>query len=112
MEEEIREMLAKLKFSNEVARKIFKINEQSIGMTSYEAWAVGKLMMKEKVNKEVMYKVLRSLCFTNEWVNFVEVDVEYFLVKFGTVKDHARILNLAPWFFDQHILALMSYVKD
>lgn len=55
-----------------------------------------KLMTKQKINKEVMYKVLCSLCFTNDWVNFMEVDVGCFLVKFGLMEDRDRIPNLVP----------------
>lgn len=35
-----------------------------------------------------------------------------FLVKFGELKDRERILNSAPWSFDQHIFSMVSYVKD
>lgn len=112
MDEEVREMLARLKFSDEEARKIFTLNSSSTEANEWEAWAVRMLLTKEKVNKEVMYKVLCSLWFTNELVNFMEVGVRCFLVKFGSVEDRDRILNLASWLLDQHILALVPCVRD
>lgn len=57
-----------------------------------------------------MYRVLRSLWYTKEWVNFVEVEDN--LIKFGSPEDKDRILSLAPWSFDQHNLSLLSFVKD
>lgn len=30
-------------------------------MMGYEAWAVGKILAKDKINREVMYHVLKSL---------------------------------------------------
>lgn len=59
-----------------------------------------KLLTSEKVNKEAIYRVLRSLWYTFEWVNFVEVSEGCFLIKFGSMDDRERILNLTPWLFD------------
>lgn len=65
-------------------------------LQGWEACVVGKLLTKEKIDKEAMYRVLWSLRYTKEWVNFVEVGEGTFLVKFGLVEDRERILNLAP----------------
>lgn len=73
--------------------------------------AVGKLLTKERIHKKLMYRVLRSLWYTKDWVKFVEVDVGTFLIKFGTVEDRERIMNLTRWMFDQHILSLVQYEK-
>lgn len=73
---------------------------------------MGKLLTKAKVNREVMYQVLHSLWYSNEWVNFVEVGFGCFLIKFGTKEDRDRIFSMAPWLFDQHILSMVAYVKD
>lgn len=78
----------------------------------WEKWALGKLLTKERIHKESMYSFLRSLWYTKEWVNFVEVEESTFLVRFGSLEDRDRILSLAPWFIDQHILSLLPYVKD
>lgn len=42
----------------------------------------------------------------------MEVGEGTFLVKFGLVEDQARILSLAAWLFDQHVLSLLPYVKE
>lgn len=59
-----------------------------------------------------MYRVLRSLWYTKEWVNFMEVGSGCFLIKFGSVEDRYQIFSMAPWLFDQHILSMVPYVKD
>lgn len=69
-------------------------------------------MTKEKIHKESMYRVLRSLWYTKDWVNFVEIGEGTFLVKFGTMEDRERILNLSPWMFYQYILSLVPYEKE
>lgn len=65
MDNEVKEMLSRLKFSEEESRKIFTDNSGNSYLKGWEAWAVGKLLTKEWVNKEAMYRVLRSLWFTN-----------------------------------------------
>ncbi|PPR95330.1 hypothetical protein GOBAR_AA25340 [Gossypium barbadense] len=47
-----------------------------------------------------------------EEVSFVALNESIVLVKFGSVEDRSRILNMAPWLFDQFLLALLSFVKD
>ncbi|MBA0872607.1 hypothetical protein Goshw_017144 [Gossypium schwendimanii] len=79
---------------------------------SYEAWAMGKLMSEEKINKNTMYRVFRSLWFTKENINFVELKEGMILVKFGTIEDRRRILNLSPWPFDQCLFAMLPYEKN
>lgn len=112
MDEDVREMLAKLKFSNEEARKLFTLDSVSTEEGGWEAWVVRKLLIVAKVNREAMYRVLRSLWYTKEWVNFVEVGSGCFPIKFGTLEDRDRIFCMALWLFDQHILSMVLYVKD
>ncbi|MBA0765536.1 hypothetical protein Gotri_014716 [Gossypium trilobum] len=76
-------------------------------MQGYEAWAVGKIMSSEKVNREAMYRVLKSLWFTKEEVNFVALNDGTILVKFGNIEDRTRMLNLTPWLFDQSLFPLI-----
>ncbi|MBA0862312.1 hypothetical protein Goshw_007016, partial [Gossypium schwendimanii] len=83
-----------------------------IGKTKgYEAWDVGKIMAKEKVNKEAMYRVPKSLWFINEEVSFVALNEEVILVKFGNIEDRTRILNLMLWLFDQCLFAMLPFIK-
>lgn len=94
MDEEDHEMLARLKFLEEF-KKILTQNSSSMVMKGWEYWVMGKLLTYEKVNKE-MYRVLRSLWYTNDWVNFVEVGARCFLIKFDLMDDRERIFNLSP----------------
>lgn len=73
---------------------------------------MGKLLTKERVHKESMYRVSRSLWYTKDWCTFMEMAEGVFLVKFGSTEDRDRILGLAPWLFDKHILLLMPYKSD
>lgn len=52
MDEEVREMLAKLKFSDEEARKLFTLDFISREARGWEAWGVGKLLIEMKVNRK------------------------------------------------------------
>ncbi|MBA0730767.1 hypothetical protein Golax_022563, partial [Gossypium laxum] len=78
----------------------------------FEAWAVGKIMAIEKPNREAMYRVLRSLWLTKYEVNFVALNEEVIMVKFGYVEDRNRILNMMPWLFDNCLFAMLPFVKD
>lgn len=60
----------------------------NFGMDGYEASAFGKILLEEKINKNAMYRVLRSLWFTKTPVSFVELKDGVYLVKFEWVKDH------------------------
>lgn len=73
MADEIRELLEKLRFFEEESKKIFCNSMTIEDEQGCEAWAVGKFLMNEKINKDVMYMVFRSLWYTKEWVNFVEM---------------------------------------
>lgn len=81
-------------------------------MDGHEAWAISKILLEAKVNKEAMYSVLRSLWYTKEQVNFLEIKGRVFLVKFGRIEDQERILNMAPWLFDQCLLLLVPFEKN
>ncbi|MBA0575724.1 hypothetical protein Golob_024102, partial [Gossypium lobatum] len=109
--EDINKLLEKLKFSEEEATKVVSTKLGSINSQGFEAWAIGKIMFVEKVNREAMYRVFKSLWFTKEEVNFVALKEGAILVKFGNVEDRKRILNLSPWLFDQCLFAMLPYVK-
>ncbi|KAG8501576.1 hypothetical protein CXB51_003846 [Gossypium anomalum] len=68
-------------------------------------------MSDEKANKKVMYWVLKSLWFTKEPVYFVAMMEGIYIVKFGNIKDRTRILNLAPWLFNNCLFAMLPYVQ-
>ncbi|MBA0754683.1 hypothetical protein Gogos_005526 [Gossypium gossypioides] len=80
-------------------------------LQGYEVWAVGKIMAKEKLNREAMYRVLKSLWFTKDEVNFVAFNKDVILVKFGDIEDRTRILNLMPWLFNQCLFAMLPFIK-
>ncbi|MBA0820811.1 hypothetical protein Gohar_021393, partial [Gossypium harknessii] len=88
MEEDISILLAKLSFSEEETKRV------------------------EKVNREAMYRVFKSLWYTKEEVNFVAIKGGGILVKFCNEEDRKRILNLSPWLFDQCLLNMVPYNKD
>ncbi|KAH1033457.1 hypothetical protein J1N35_045631 [Gossypium stocksii] len=69
-------------------------------------------MPVEKVNREAMYRVFKSIWYKKEEVNFVAMKEGVILVKFGDVEDRKRILNLSPWLFDKCLFAMLSYVKE
>ncbi|MBA0577680.1 hypothetical protein Golob_027832, partial [Gossypium lobatum] len=109
MAEDINELLEKLTFSEEESKRVFSSNRFSTNPKGYKAWAVGKIMSNERINKEAMYRVLRSIWFTKEEVNFVALIDGIILAKFGVVYDRTRILNLAPWLFNQCLFALLPF---
>ncbi|MBA0880165.1 hypothetical protein Goshw_014377, partial [Gossypium schwendimanii] len=109
--EDINKLLEKLNFSEEEATKVVSTKLGSMNSQGFEAWAIGKIMSVEKVNREAMYRVFKSLWFTKEEVNFVALKEGAILVKFGNVEDKKRILNLSPWLFDQCLFAMLPYVK-
>ncbi|PPS09658.1 hypothetical protein GOBAR_AA10983 [Gossypium barbadense] len=80
-------------------------------LQGHEAWVVGKIMSEEKINRETMYRVLKSLWFTKEAVSFMALNEEVILVKFGNIDDRTRILNLTPWLFYQCLFAMLTFVK-
>ncbi|MBA0761135.1 hypothetical protein Gotri_023821 [Gossypium trilobum] len=51
---------------------------------------LGKIMSREKVNREAMYRVFKSLWFTKEDVNFVALEEGAILVKFDNMEDRKR----------------------
>ncbi|KAG8493180.1 hypothetical protein CXB51_010593 [Gossypium anomalum] len=92
MAEDINAMLENLKFSEEKSVQ-----------------AVGKIMAEEKPNREAMHRVFRTLWFTKEEVNFVALKEDVIIVKFGSMEDKSKILNLSPWLFDN---LLICYGKN
>ncbi|PPD73204.1 hypothetical protein GOBAR_DD29870 [Gossypium barbadense] len=112
IEEDINELLAKLNFSEEEAMRVVSTKVGSTSSQGFETWAIGKLMAEEKVNREAIYRVFKSLWFTKEEVNFVSLKEGAILVKFGNEDDRKRILNLSPWLFYQCLFNMVPYVKD
>ncbi|MBA0772299.1 hypothetical protein Gotri_007708 [Gossypium trilobum] len=111
MVEDINELLERLNFSEEKSIRVISTNKNEAKTHGYEAWAVGKIMAKEKINREAMYRVLKSLWFTKEEVSFVALNGGVILVKFGNIEDRTRILNLMPWLFDQCLFAMLPFIK-
>ncbi|MBA0818598.1 hypothetical protein Gohar_022173 [Gossypium harknessii] len=111
MADDINALLKNLKFSEEESVRVISSNIVT-NYQGFEAWAVGKIIAIEKPNREAMYKVLRSLWFTKYDVNFVALNEEVILVKFGCVEDRNRILNMMPWLFDNCLFAMLPFVKD
>ncbi|KAA3477524.1 reverse transcriptase [Gossypium australe] len=110
MAEDINVLLERLKFSDEESSQIIRSNEEQ-NIQGFESWAVGKIMAKEKPNREAMYRVLKSLWFTKEEVNFVAMNNEVIIVKFGYLENRSRILNLMPWNFDNCLFSMVPFVK-
>ncbi|MBA0580954.1 hypothetical protein Gorai_023151, partial [Gossypium raimondii] len=71
MEKDINVLLERLNFSEEESKRVISTNKYSTNPKGYEVWAVGKIMSKEKINREAMYRVFKSLWFTKEEVSFV-----------------------------------------
>ncbi|XP_016727842.1 uncharacterized protein [Gossypium hirsutum] len=112
MEEDISILLAKLSFSEEEKKRVVSKKANKDNSKGYEHWAIGKLMTQEKVNKEAMYRVFKSLWYTKEEVNFVALKDGGILVKFCNEDDRKKILNLSPWLFDQCLFNMVPYSKD
>lgn len=53
MDKEVREMVARLKFSEEESKKIFSQNKLESNLQGWEAWAVGKLLTKKRFTKKL-----------------------------------------------------------
>ncbi|KAH1030208.1 hypothetical protein J1N35_046154 [Gossypium stocksii] len=112
MEDDISTLLAKLSFSKEETKRVISTKANMDNTKGYEHWAIGKLMTKEKVNREAMHRVFKSLWYTKEEVNFVSIKEGVILVKFYNKEDRKRILNLSPWLFDQCLFNMVPYSKD
>ncbi|TYI35963.1 hypothetical protein ES332_A03G110900v1 [Gossypium tomentosum] len=87
------------------------MNKKLTNIQRCEAWAIGKIISEEKVNKEAMYHVIEPLWFIKEEVSFVALNDGVILVKFGNIDDRMRILNLIPWLFNQCLFALFPFIK-
>ncbi|KAK5803247.1 hypothetical protein PVK06_030890 [Gossypium arboreum] len=94
MEEDLNSLLEKLKFSKEETTKIVSTNLDYNNTQGFEAWAIGKLWSIEKVNREAMYQVFKSIWYTKEEANFVAMKGVSFIM-FENVEDRKRILNLS-----------------
>ncbi|MBA0664790.1 hypothetical protein Goklo_004741, partial [Gossypium klotzschianum] len=98
-------------FSESEKGKVVCQGSTKSDLRGFEAWTIGKFMSGEKINREAMYRVLKSLWYTKEPVNFMALKGGLFLVKFGLIEDRDRILNLSPWSFDQSLFSMVPFVK-
>ncbi|MBA0573624.1 hypothetical protein Golob_000890, partial [Gossypium lobatum] len=101
--EEINELLERLKFSKKESVQVVSTSEDK-RTQGFESWAVGKIMAREQLNREAIYRVFKSQWYTKEEVDFVALKEGVIIVKFGCLKDRSRILNLMPWLFDRCLL--------
>ncbi|KAG8478646.1 hypothetical protein CXB51_028454 [Gossypium anomalum] len=62
-----------------------------------------------EANKVVMYRVVKSLWFTKELAYFLAMTEGIYVVKFGNFEDRTRMLNLAPWLFDNCLFTMLPY---
>ncbi|PPR92754.1 hypothetical protein GOBAR_AA27921 [Gossypium barbadense] len=108
--EEINELLARLKFSEDESRQVISTNGDK-NMQGFESWAVGKIMATETPNREAMYRVFRLLWYAKEEVDFVALKEGVVIVKFGCLEDRSRILNLGPWLFDRSLFSMLPFEK-
>ncbi|KAH1063859.1 hypothetical protein J1N35_028846 [Gossypium stocksii] len=69
-------------------------------------------MFVEKVNREVIYQVFKSLWFVKEEVNFLALKEGVILGEFGNVEDRKRILNLYPWLDTQVAMDVGSAIGE
>ncbi|MBA0609098.1 hypothetical protein Godav_021218 [Gossypium davidsonii] len=60
MAKDINVLLERLNFSEEESKRVISTNTKPSNIQGYEAWVVGKIMSGEKVNREAMYRVLKS----------------------------------------------------
>ncbi|MBA0740671.1 hypothetical protein Gogos_013863 [Gossypium gossypioides] len=85
MEDDISTLLEKLNFFEEEALRVVSMKEGSCNSKGFVNWAIGKLMVEEKVNRKPMYLVFKSLWFTKEEVNFVSLKNGVILVRFSNI---------------------------
>ncbi|KAG8503158.1 hypothetical protein CXB51_000959 [Gossypium anomalum] len=104
--EDINSMSERLKLSQEELVQVINTNAVN-NIQGFENWVVGRIMAEEKPNREVF----RSLWFTKEEVNFVELNEDVIIVKFGCLEDRSRILNLMLWLFDNCLFAMKPFIK-
>ncbi|KAH1046453.1 hypothetical protein J1N35_037237 [Gossypium stocksii] len=64
MAEDINNLFARLTFTEDEANQVVELNKISLNSQGHEAWDVGKIMSTEKLNREAMYRVLKSIWFT------------------------------------------------
>ncbi|MBA0675444.1 hypothetical protein Goari_016988, partial [Gossypium aridum] len=60
MAEDINNLFSRLTFTEEEANQVVGMNKLSPNFHGHEAWAVGKVMSTEKINREAMYRVLHN----------------------------------------------------
>ncbi|MBA0846851.1 hypothetical protein Goshw_008357 [Gossypium schwendimanii] len=66
MAEDINNLFSRLTFTEEEANQVVGMNKLSPNFHGHEAWAVGKVMSTEKINREAMYRVLKSIWFSKD----------------------------------------------
>ncbi|PPD96872.1 hypothetical protein GOBAR_DD06140 [Gossypium barbadense] len=108
MTDEINKLLEKLKFSEDESTRVMSTRDVN-NVRGFESWAIGKIMATEFSNREVMYRVFKSLWFTKEEVDFVALREGTVIVKFGCLEDQSRILNLTSWLFDRCLFSMVPF---
>ncbi|MBA0849715.1 hypothetical protein Goshw_019803 [Gossypium schwendimanii] len=107
MVEDINELQNKLSFLEEEATKVMSTKVGSNSSQGFEAWAIGKVMSEEKVNREAMYHVFKSLWFTKEECLFNMVpyikDQEMEAYAFNRSPFWVRISNIPMDYMDRLI---------
>ncbi|PPS08707.1 hypothetical protein GOBAR_AA11931 [Gossypium barbadense] len=80
-----------------------------------EAWMmddINGLLERLKFSKKNLSRWLaQTLEITYKEVDFVALNDEFIIVKFGCVEDRSRILNLTPWLFDNYLFSILPFVK-
>ncbi|MBA0568741.1 hypothetical protein Golob_006211, partial [Gossypium lobatum] len=56
-------LLVNLKFSESEKERVVCQNATELDIQGFEAWVVGKIMAEEKINREAIFRALKSLCF-------------------------------------------------
>ncbi|MBA0775148.1 hypothetical protein Gotri_010309, partial [Gossypium trilobum] len=101
MAEDINNLFSRLTFTEDEANQVVGMNKLSSNFHGHEAWAIGRVMSTEKINREAMYRVLKSIWFSKDPVCFVAMPKGYFLVKFSSLEDRTRIFNMSPWWHNR-----------
>lgn len=71
--------------------------------------AIMKIMTNRSISLDTLRKNLRMLWKMNKWVNFSELEADFFLVEFGDGKDKKKILDMCPWIFEKQLVLLQEF---
>ncbi|MBA0549359.1 hypothetical protein Golob_020395 [Gossypium lobatum] len=140
MAEDINNLFSRLTFTEEEANQVVGMNKLSPNFHGHEAWAVGKVMSTEKINREAMYRVWLRVKLgqpnanRGNWRNGVEIligndDVNKMddekvsgrcksrvaMEEFGKVLDELALIDIKPdkgWLTWSNIRDGSSFVKE